>query len=746
METGIAYLLITLILIVVYMYFKLYKCEKMIEKITNLLNIQEYDKSEQVAYNQQKELNHNEEILDSSASEQKEENISIKEEWNPQVIPENQEEVQSQEIVQDTEQTEHIQEPEISYVISEEPINYIDDEEDIEKQTIKIEKSDIENIFLGNVFNIIGAFALIISCIIFLSFITYTPLLKTIIGCLGGLGMIMGSFLIKKDTLKLYKEILIGTGFSVLFITIFLSTVLFETFSVYVCSVLGFLILIGAFYIADKQKTVSMLAIALLGGYMNILIGASEIDINLIFGYFIFLNILSMAFVYKNPSKLAMNPLNLVVTFLLTTIIQFQNGSCVSIIYPVILWAIYLVYDFAVKTKKIYQPDDKNFLNWTNFAILTIFSILIFKDAKLNIAYLLIASGFVYLGLVFYFIKHNMENVKPYLYSLVITMLAAGLFLDGIPRIALWSIFAVFLSVMIWKYKQNYLVNWILVFLSTAIVSIFISADTVYSDDYTIILNSRLLTFIFPIAAAFVSYNLINKSDDKNCLKMLPLLKFQAISLIYVYSTFEINEYITNYLNYSSDIELYNKFMTYSIIGFIYSIHMKQIAIINKSELFNKAAYIIGIIALIILLLTNCNNASNELIPVFNIRLIGYSAAITTAVLYSKWTQLEVYKYLAAVLGFFLFHTEAVNISNHFDIDFIVSISWILYAGIITTIGIIKKEKAYRISGIIVSLLALIKICMYDLANVDIVYKSLIFIVLGIIFMVTSYLYNKTKE
>lgn len=733
MNTGIAYLLITLIIIVVYMYFKLYKCEKMIEKINNLLKIMECsektkfdelqgcDISEQVAYNQQKE-------------------------WNPQVISESQEEVQPQEIVQDQEQNEQIQEPNISYVINEEQVNYIDDNEDIEKQRIKIEKSDIENIFLGNIFNIVGAFALIISCIIFLSFITYTPLLKTIIGCLGGLGMIFGSLLIKKDTLKLYKEILMGTGFSVLFITIFLSTVLFKTFSIHVCSALGFLILIGAFYIADKQKTVSMLAIALIGGYMNILIGASEVDINLIFGYFIFLNVLSMAFVYKNPSRLAMNPANLIATFLLTTIIQFKNGSCVSIIYPVILWAIYLVYDFAVKTKKIYQPDDKNFLNWTNFAILTIFSILIFKDAKLNIAYLLIASGFVYGGLVFYFIKHDMENVKPYLYSLVITMLAAGLFLDGIPRVALWSVQAVFLSFMIWKYKQNYLINWIVLFLSLAIVGIFLIEDMMYSGNYKIVFNSRLLTFIFPITAAFLSYNFVNKSDDENCRKMLPLIKFQAISLIYVYATFEFNEYITNYLNYSADIELYNKLITYSIIGFIYAIHMKQISIINNSELFNKASYVVGFISLIVLLFTNCNDAADELIPIFNIRLIGYSAAITAAILYAKWTQLEVYKYLAAVLGFFLFHIEAVNISNHFDIDYLVSISWIIYSGIVTTIGIIKNEKAYRTSGIIISLLALIKICMYDLANVDIIYKSLIFIVLGIIFMVISYLYNKTKE
>ena len=46
-------------------------------------------------------------------------------------------------------------------------------------------------------------------------------------------------------------------------------------------------------HIADKQKTISMIVISLLGGYFNILF-VPNIDISLLFGYIIFLNILSL--------------------------------------------------------------------------------------------------------------------------------------------------------------------------------------------------------------------------------------------------------------------------------------------------------------------------------------------------------------------------------------------------------------------------------------------------------------------
>ena len=68
--------------------------------------------------------------------------------------------------------------------------------------------------------------AIIVACGIFIKMIsihiTFTPIMKAIIGFLVGLSLIAGSISTKKDkNLKVYSEILMGTGFSTLFITTF---------------------------------------------------------------------------------------------------------------------------------------------------------------------------------------------------------------------------------------------------------------------------------------------------------------------------------------------------------------------------------------------------------------------------------------------------------------------------------------------------------------------------------------------
>ncbi len=91
--------------------------------------------------------------------------------------------------------------------------------ENIEKEEVK----SFENIFMSNIFNKIGAVAIIISVFIFLKVLSdlgiFTPVIKILTGFLAGLGMIFASLKIHKENTKNYAEVLMGTGFAVMFIT-----------------------------------------------------------------------------------------------------------------------------------------------------------------------------------------------------------------------------------------------------------------------------------------------------------------------------------------------------------------------------------------------------------------------------------------------------------------------------------------------------------------------------------------------
>ncbi len=562
---------------------------------------------------------------------------------------------------------------------------------------------DFEKVFLGNIFNKVGALALIIGVCIFIKlispFIVFTPLMKIITGFLAGGAMIAGAVKLHKDDMKSYAEVLMGTGFAILFITTYCATNLFHIFNTPAALVVSGLILVAAYYVADKNKTVSMLVIGLIGGYLNPFFIGEPPTIEFLFGYLILLNALSLLFTYRNEDKSALNFLNLIMTTCVIYSFSQYNGTP-NIFYPLVLWLMYLAFE-------IFKPN--NMLNWLNFAVLTLFSILVFRENYVNIASLLAAMAVMYAGLA---IKKKSEY---YVYSLLVAIfLSTYFFGQGALKLYLWSIEGMLLAYAVNKYKLNYLANGVIVFFSASITTVFF---VMHEPFY--------LIFGIPILSAFVSGKLIEQENRQQA----NLLRFSYISLIYLYICFELNRFLVHYNPYIRP-------MVWAIIGYKYSLQSKRLYSMTNYQVFDVVAHLIGICALITMLAASYQFTY--------MRFIAYTVAIVTAAIYAKWTKLEAYKYLAAVLGFFLVHLETLHLAGSLS-HYLVSTVWILYAGTIILVGIFKEQKFLKNTGICISILATIKIFMLDLYNVDMLYKLIAFLFLGVILMIVSYFYSKYK-
>ena len=625
-----------------------------------------------------------------------------------------------------------------------------------EKKLSKASSNDgsLENFFLGNAFTIVGALALIISTGIFIkiisSFIVFTPVMKTIIGFILGAILILISSNLKNDKMKMYSEVLMGTGFSVFFITTLCTATLFKTFDNLTCVFIGAIILLLSYLVADKQKTISMILIALIGGYLNICFVAQSIDFALAFGYLIFLNLLSIIYVYRNPSKSIINIVNLGITLLITASFMIASSN-VHPAYPVILWLIYLVYD-VVKTNQGLKDDEQlQILSWTNFGILTLFSIFLFRDEKLYIGSILIISAIMYNLITGYFMMKGTEKYKPYLYSLLITLLLAVYFLaDGVLRIAIWSVLGIILALVVSRLKRDYLASWILMYLGAATTGIFFieGIPSLLLEGYTPIWNERLLTFAMPILTTYASYKLLAISENRNTKNISQILRFLFLSLIYLFVVFEINNYFLAGTELGAWSKVFIKMMILSIIGFKYALQMKKIGMDTKFVLFETASYVVGTLSLILLLCFGLNYPNqHNFVPICNIRFLAFTSAIITSILFIRWTKEEFFKYLAVILGFILLTVEVYDcIGTHFDNHYIVSVFWMLYSGIITTIGILSNKKFLKNVGIFTSVLTLAKVLFFDIAGLEATYKLIVFMLVGIVLMLVSYLYNKYKD
>jgi hypothetical protein len=75
-----------------------------------------------------------------------------------------------------------------------------------------------------------------------------------------------------------------------------------------------------------------------------------------------------------------------------------------------------------------------------------------------------------------------------------------------------------------------------------------------------------------------------------------------------------------------------------------------------------------------------------------------------------------------------------------------LSILWGVYALILIGLGIWKKKKHLRIGAIVLFSITLLKLFFYDISSLNTISKTIVFVSLGVLLLIISFLYNKYKH
>ena len=629
--------------------------------------------------------------------------------------------------------------------------------QDNSSNSVKVEndeKQSFENLFLGNIFNKIGALAILVGLIIFIKLISpyfvFTAGMKLALGYLVGLGFMFGAWkLHDNDKMKSYSEVLLGTGFGTMFITTYCGATILNLLNAPVAGIIATALLLASFKIADKMKTVSMLVITLIAGYLNpFFINADlRVEPNFLMGYLIFVNILGLIYSYKNKSRNVINIINLVLTlcFMLFT-------SKVGIVGPAVLWAIYFVYDLIVNVKE-YSVDNR-FLNYINLGVFVLLTALnLVSDVKVGIVMLVVAI--LYAGVAFTKSEHK-EMLKNYIHLALTAFGFSVFFITAsyeVHRVYIWAIETVVLAYFAMKFQYKELLNWAVGVWTAAAVTLLCIDDVVCASsikNFTPFWNIRLAVFAPIILSSFAVTKLCSKLEDEKFKSLVNVFKVEYISMLYLYLGFEANDIINKMFVGNNTSATFVRNMTNVILGFVYTIQFKRLYNATQFKLFQIASSVVGLISLVYLMCAGCNyRPSTAFIPVVNIRVVAFLSAIGASVLYARWSKSEAFKYLAILLGFVLVHTEIKDSMDRFvwnNADYLLSVGWILYAGIITALGIFRDKQYMKFAGIALCILSIIRIFIFDLAHVDILYKFIAFLTLGTILLVLSYFYNKKQK
>jgi uncharacterized membrane protein len=84
------------------------------------------------------------------------------------------------------------------------------------------------------------------------------------------------------------------------------------------------------------------------------------------------------------------------------------------------------------------------------------------------------------------------------------------------------------------------------------------------------------------------------------------------------------------------------------------------------------------------------------------------------------------------------------RIENSFKLA--LSILWGAYALFLIVVGLMKDQKHLRISALVLFGVTLVKLFVYDMADMSTLSKTIVMIILGVLLLISSFLYNKFKS
>ncbi|SRX75164.1 DUF2339 domain-containing protein [Aequorivita antarctica] len=274
--------------------------------------------------------------------------------------------------------------------------------------------------------------------------------------------------------------------------------------------------------------------------------------------------------------------------------------------------------------------------------------------------------------------------------------------------------------------------------------------------------SQKLISIIIPAIFIFVLYN---------CFR-LEIADFWNTK--YVASYLEINEGNDSYTNYHQN-EDYTHFRIVWI--YIYTLlFLAALSFVNIKKLKNNVlGYVLivastfafllffteGVFALTDLRQTYINNTLSEYYnrSVFNL-LIRYIAIISVLALVfaglisvksgilKKGLQTP-FNILLHIIILAILSTELIawmdiaGSTQSYKLG--LSILWGLYALLLIAIGIWKRKPSLRIMAIVLFGFTLLKLFLYDISDMNTISKTIVFVILGLLLLIISFLYNKFK-
>ena len=337
--------------------------------------------------------------------------------------------------------------------------------------------------------------------------------------------------------------------------------------------------------------------------------------------------------------------------------------------------------------------------------------------------------------------------------------------------------------ILFWLYQRSFLKLFkaaSLIMAALMLLSLFFNWLTVYSDEYDsykVLLNKAFITGLFCAGTLLVFYRLLYKEADRFFLLELTntlvriIVSLFAILILFITGFAEVSYQFSNHF---PTIGLYLIYQIIYCFGFMYLLFF----VVRKHLSWITDAMITVIIAGgTILYIFQAQNLYNTFIKLMNsstlhLHFIGIIAA-DALVLLTLWKLInalrkqlvtegkedDIFTYIVTAVITVLFSIMGEHIFiqiYHPSMDSLqyaenlyqkagLTVIWSMVSFVIIRFGILHNYKPLRVSALALFAISLVKLFVYDISNIPPAGKIIAFILLGVVLLVVSFMYQKIK-
>lgn len=659
---------------------------------------------------------------------------------------------------------------------------------------------DLEKFIGENLINKIGIAVLVLGVAFFVKYAIDQDWIKeTGRVCIGiGCGIVLvGLAHYLRNSYRSFSSVLAGGGISIFYFTIAFAFHQYQLFSQTAAFIIMAVITIFAVVLSLLYDKAELAIIATIGGFITpFLLSTGSGNYMVLFTYLVILNAGMLALSYFKQWK-AINVISLFFTMIIygawlgnelfanNEFSKYKN----ALIFATIFYLLFLAMNLVYNVRK--QLPFKGF----DFSLLLLITFGYYAAGMLNLNYwnqgayqglFTLILGIINFSLAWLFYRSEKveKNLLYFLIGLTLTFisLAAPVQLHGHSITIFWSAEFVLLY---WLHQKSgikvfkYAAAIIMLLMIISLLIDWSNANEAVVKHLPVLYHTLpgFITNVFAIAAFTIFTILLRKSPAtdnwilgiKNS-RIIPIMAITAIAVLYLTCVFGVNLYFYNNASFNVP-NAWHQLVTYSFAILVLSIAAKYRLGINAVM---KLVIIGACVAFYLFSIPLSIDLRNMVLADSSLTIhlwIHWLAAALLIFLIYKGIQIYrtnallfqhlmknivwlfsivlVIIFTMEVMHTYIFSTAAVQVPKVAFDQYLkagVTIVWALCSFAIMWIGMKHKFKTLRIISLFVFSVALLKLFLYDIRNISEGGKIAAFIMLGVLLLIISFMYQKLKK